>query len=44
MKCIACGASVEKGLTTSVTDLGNCLAISVLNAMRLSILLTWYST
>ena len=26
-KCIACGASAEKGLTTSVTDLGNCLII-----------------
>lgn len=27
MKCIACGASAVKGLTTSVTDLGNCLII-----------------
>ncbi len=27
MKCIACGAAAEKGLTTSVTDLANCLII-----------------
>ena len=27
MKCIACGASAAKGLTTSVTDFGNCLII-----------------
>lgn len=27
MKCITCGASAEKGLTTSVTDLENCLII-----------------
>lgn len=27
MKCSACGASAEKGVTTSVTDLGNCLII-----------------
>ena len=27
MKCITCGALAEKGLTTSVTDLGNCLII-----------------
>ncbi len=27
MKCIACGASAVKGLTTSVSDLGNCLII-----------------
>ena len=25
--CIACGASAEKGLTTSVRDLDNCLII-----------------
>lgn len=27
MKCSVCGASAEKGVTTSVTDLGNCLII-----------------
>jgi len=27
MKCQVCGAKVEKGLTTSVTDLGKCLII-----------------
>jgi YgiT-type zinc finger domain-containing protein len=27
MKCIKCGANTEKGVTTSVTDLGNCLII-----------------
>lgn len=27
MKCLVCGASAEKGVTTSVTDLGNCLII-----------------
>jgi len=27
MRCIVCGASAEKGLTTSVTDLGDCLII-----------------
>lgn len=27
MKCQVCGAAVEKGLTTSVTDLGKCLII-----------------
>lgn len=27
MKCFACGAKAEKGTTTSVTDLGNCLVI-----------------
>ena len=27
MLCIACGASVKKGYTTDVTDLGNCIVI-----------------
>jgi len=27
MKCQVCGATTEKGLTTSVTDLGRCLII-----------------
>lgn len=27
MKCIKCGTTAEKGITTSVTDLGNCLVI-----------------
>lgn len=27
MKCQVCGAAVQKGLTTSVTDLGGCLII-----------------
>ncbi len=27
MKCFECGAMMEKGITTSVTDLGNCLVI-----------------
>lgn len=27
MKCLKCGANAEKGFTTSVTDLGNCLVI-----------------
>lgn len=27
MICIQCGANTEKGYTTSVTDLGNCLLI-----------------
>lgn len=27
MRCIVCGAAAEKGLTTSVTDLGDCLII-----------------
>ncbi len=27
MKCQLCGAAAEKGLTTSVTDLGKCLII-----------------
>ena len=27
MKCMKCGVSAEKGVTTSVTDLGNCLII-----------------
>lgn len=27
MKCQVCGATAEKGLTTSVTDLGKCLII-----------------
>ncbi|MEF2576171.1 MAG: YgiT-type zinc finger protein [Eisenbergiella sp.] len=27
MKCYTCGASTEKGYTTSVTDLGTCLVI-----------------
>ncbi len=27
MKCQVCGATAEKGLTTSVTDLGGCLII-----------------
>ncbi len=27
MKCQICGAAAEKGLTTSVTDLGKCLII-----------------
>lgn len=27
MKCMKCGATTEKGFTTSVTDLGNCLVI-----------------
>lgn len=27
MLCIHCGAEAEKGFTTSVTDLGNCLII-----------------
>lgn len=27
MKCQVCGAATEKGLTTSVTDLGGCLII-----------------
>lgn len=27
MKCFECGAMMEKGTTTSVTDLGNCLVI-----------------
>lgn len=27
MKCQVCGAATQKGLTTSVTDLGRCLII-----------------
>lgn len=27
MRCSKCGAGAEKGVTTSVTDLGNCLVI-----------------
>lgn len=27
MKCMKCGATAEKGFTTSVTDLDNCLVI-----------------
>lgn len=27
MQCMKCGAKAEKGYTTSVTDLGNCLLI-----------------
>lgn len=27
MKCLECGATTEKGYTTSVTDLGDCLVI-----------------
>lgn len=27
MKCMKCGASVQKGVTTSVTDLQDCLVI-----------------
>lgn len=27
MRCQVCGAAAEKGLTTSVTDLGTCLII-----------------
>lgn len=27
MKCSECGANAEKGYTTSVTELGNCLVI-----------------
>ncbi len=27
MKCGVCGAETEKGLTTAVTDLGDCLVI-----------------
>ena len=27
MVCMGCGANAEKGYTTSVTDLGNCLLI-----------------
>jgi len=27
MRCPECGAAVEKGVTTSVTDLGKCLII-----------------
>ena len=27
MMCIECGAKTEKGFTTDVTDLGNCLII-----------------
>lgn len=27
MRCSECGATAEKGYTTSVTDLGNCLVI-----------------
>ena len=27
MKCQLCGAAAEKGLTTSVTDLGKCLIV-----------------
>ena len=27
MRCFECGANAEKGFTTSVTDLGNCLVI-----------------
>lgn len=27
MRCQVCGAAAEKGLTTSVTDLGKCLII-----------------
>lgn len=27
MKCFKCGAMMEKGTTTSVTNLGNCLVI-----------------
>ena len=27
MKCQVCGAATQKGLTTSVTDLGSCLII-----------------
>lgn len=27
MKCMKCGASAEKGVTTNVTDLGSCLVI-----------------
>ena len=27
MMCVVCGATTEKGYTTDVTDLGNCLVI-----------------
>lgn len=27
MRCLKCGSAAEKGLTTSVTDLGTCLII-----------------
>ena len=27
MRCMECGAKTEKGFTTDVTDLGNCLII-----------------
>lgn len=27
MKCMKCGANTEKGFTTNVTDLNNCLVI-----------------
>lgn len=27
MKCMRCGATTERGFTTSVTDLNNCLVI-----------------
>ena len=27
MLCMNCGSNVEKGFTTDVTDLGNCLVI-----------------
>ena len=27
MMCMECGAKIEKGFTTDVTDLGNCLII-----------------
>lgn len=27
MTCLKCGAAAEKGFTTSITDLGNCLII-----------------
>lgn len=27
MMCVECGATTEKGYTTDVTDLGNCLVI-----------------
>ena len=27
MRCMKCGATTEKGFTTSVTDLGSCLVI-----------------
>ena len=47
MLCIECGAVAEKGYTTDVTDLGNCLVIirnviNVQNAMRLFIPVTLY--